>query len=149
MRSQGRSAPARAVGILWACGLVWAGSSCASRAPRSEIEGVLLAYEAAYNAHDARALAQVHCTDGCYAPASRPLIEGHAALEEYWSGVAARDLDLELHSYDTRGDIGWALGSWQFPAKEGARPIGGRFLLALRREGGRWRIAVDINNAAR
>lgn len=149
MGSQTGFAPPLAVGIGWACLAAWASLGCAARAPRSEIEGVLRAYEAAYNAHDARALAAVHCVDGRYAPASGPLIEGRAALEEYWSRSAAQGLGLELLAYETQGNIGWALGSWQFPAKEGARPFGGRFLLALRREDGRWRIAVDINNDAR
>ena len=123
-------------------------AGCRASAPRSEIEGVLRAYETAYNARDAHALAAVHAQDGRYAVADGPIVEGRQAIEEFWSKSHGRGLKLELITFETSGNVGWALGTWSGqPGPDGNTPHG-RFVLALRREDGRWRIAVDINNDA-
>ena len=121
---------------------------CRAAAPRSEIEGVLRAYETAYNAQGAHALAAVHTHDGRYAVAEGPIVEGRQAIEVFWSRSHGRGLKLELLAFETSGDVGWALGTWSGqPGPDGTTPHG-RFVLALRRENGQWMIAVDINNDA-
>ncbi len=122
--------------------------ACLASATREDVEGVLRAYETAYNAHDAHALAAVHAHDGRYAVSEGPIVQGRQAIEEFWSRIQGRGLKLELIAYETSGDVGWALGTWSGqPGPDGFAPHG-RFVLALRREEGRWKIAVDINNDA-
>jgi uncharacterized protein (TIGR02246 family) len=118
-------------------------------AQRREIESVVRAYETHYNARDAHALALVHTRDGRYATPGDPMPSGRAALESFWSRAAGGGLALELADFETCGDVGWALGTWSRRTPDGATEPGGRFVLALRREDGTWRIAVDINNEIR
>jgi ketosteroid isomerase-like protein len=122
--------------------------ACRAPATRSDVEGVLRAYETAYNAHDAHGLAAVHAHDGRYAVADGPIVEGRQAIETFWSRIQGRGLKLELLAYETSGDVGWALGTWSGQPGPDGFAAHGRFVLALRREDGQWKIAVDINNDA-
>lgn len=100
---------------------------------RARVEAVLRAYEGAYNAHDAAALARVHATDcGDYVPSGEPIV-GREALERF----------------ESSGDVAWAVGRWS--TSNGTVSTGvGRFVLALRRNtAGAFEIVVDLNNERR
>ncbi len=85
-------------------------SACATsaRAPhedRARIESVLRAYEAAYNARDAAALARVHAEDGgYYMPSGEPIV-GREAVECSWSRSQRRGLVLELERLKAQGAV--------------------------------------------
>lgn len=116
---------------------------------RGRIEAVLRAYEAAYNAGDATALARVHARDGgYYMPSGEPVV-GREALERFWSQSLGRGLALELERFEAEGAVAWAVGRWTLGA-ENAPGASGRFVLALRRnEAGEFEIVVDLNNETR
>jgi ketosteroid isomerase-like protein len=133
--------------FLLALGCVSADATSSSE--RAQVEQVLRAYEDAYNARDARALAAVHAEDGAYVTAEGDPIRGRAALEQFWAEHAGMDLVLVLEAFDLDSELGWATGTWGSASESGPPKHGGRFVLALRREGGEWKIALDINNEAR
>ena len=133
---------------MWRWSVVLAVIACAPPVKQAEIEQVLRSYESAYNQHDGRALAEVHTRDGRYAVPDGPVVQGRDALASFWSKSAGRGLSLQLVAYETSGDVGWALGGWSTRGAANGPAPHGRFLLALRREEGRWKIAVDINNDA-
>lgn len=115
---------------------------------RASVEAVLRAYEAAYNARDAAALARVHAEDGgYYMPSGEPVV-GREALERFWSRSQGRGLALELERFEAQGAVAWAVGRWT--TGDAAQPTGrGRFVLALRRNSaGAFEIVVDLNNEA-
>lgn len=116
---------------------------------RARVEAVLRAYESAYNAHDAAALAHVHATDGgYYVPSGEPIV-GREALERFWSRSAGSGLALTLERFESSGDVAWAVGRWS--TSNGTASTGvGRFVLALRRNpAGTFEIVVDLNNERR
>ncbi len=116
---------------------------------RPRVEAVLRAYESAYNAHDAAALARVHATDGGYYVADGEPIVGREALERFWSRSSGSGLALTLERFESSGDVGWAVGRWS--TSKGTESTGiGRFVLALRRNAaGAFEIVVDLNNERR
>jgi ketosteroid isomerase-like protein len=117
-------------------------------ADRAAVEAVLRAYEAAYNAHDAKALAAVHAEDGGYYVASGEPVRGRPALEAFWAKSAGKDLQLTSEAFATSGDVGWVVGTWR--SGNAANAPHGRFVLGLRRNtAGQFEIVVDLNNEAR
>ena len=122
-------------------------STAAPPPAREEVAAVLERYEQAYNRRDAAALARVYTEDGLFVPPSGEIVRGREALEAYWSRGLSRTLELELLDFEARGGIGWASGTWRFPAAEGAPERGGRFVVGLRRDrDGVWRVSVDTYN---
>ena len=109
---------------------------------RSEVETVLREYERAYNAHDAKALADVYTEDGVFLPPDTP-VKGRATLAEYWKTHMGDGLVLKLSEFELGEKVGWAAGTWSL---NGAG--GGNFVITLRREKSRWLIAVDTYNSA-
>jgi len=136
-----------------AVGLCAIGACVAASRPtdgeRGRIEAVLRAYETAYNAGDATALARVHASDGgYYMPSGEPVV-GREALERFWSQSQGHGLVLELERFEAEGAVAWAVGRWTLGV-ENAPGASGRFLLALRRNAtGEFEIVVDLNNEAR
>jgi ketosteroid isomerase-like protein len=115
---------------------------------RAAVEAVLRAYETAYNAHDAKALAAVHAEDGGYYRPDGEPVRGRPALEAFWAKSAGKDLVLTLEAFDTAGDVGWVVGTWRIG--NAANAPHGRFVLGLRRnQAGQFEIVVDLNNEAR
>lgn len=120
----------------------------AARDERRSVEAVLRAYEAAYNARDAAALARVHAADGGYYMACGEPVVGRDALERFWATSQGRGLVLELERFEAEGAVGWAVGRWTTGVQE-ERRSSGRFVLALRRTAaGAFEIVVDLNNEA-
>lgn len=115
---------------------------------RGRIEAVLRAYETAYNAGDATALARMHASDGgYYMPSGEPVV-GRDALERFWSQSQGHGLALELERFEAEGAVAWAVGRWRMGV-ENAPGANGRFVLALRRNAaGEFEIVVDLNNEA-
>ena len=108
-----------------------------------ELDAVLRAYEIAWSARDASALADLFTTDGFVMRPGRPPAVGRDAIEAAYRGLGG-PLVLRPWSWAAEGDVGWILGGW---AGTPDQPSVGKFVLALRRSPtGTWRIAADIDN---
>ena len=108
-----------------------------------EIDRVLRDYETAWRARDAAALAKVFTEDGFVLASGRKPVRGRAAVEAAYKG-AGGPLFLRAMAYSVSGDTGYIIGGYR--GRED-RPDEGKFILAIRRVGGRWLIAADIDNS--
>jgi ketosteroid isomerase-like protein len=108
-----------------------------------ELARVLTDYEAAWRAHDARALARLFAEDGfALSPSSLPA-RGREAIEKHYAD-AGGDLSLRAYAYAVDGRIGYIVGGF---GRRAGEPDGGKFTLTLvKGADGRWLIFSDMDN---
>lgn len=117
------------------------GSGAAELPP--ELERVLRDYEAAWEAHDAAALAALFTEDGWVLSSGRPPVHGRAAIEERYANSGGPLALRSLH-WERRGDLAIILGGF---ARVRGEEDAGKFTLTLRRgSDGRWLILSDMDN---
>ncbi|HEY3054596.1 MAG TPA: nuclear transport factor 2 family protein [Thermoanaerobaculia bacterium] len=109
-----------------------------------ELDRVLRDYERAWRAHDPDALSALFAEDGFVLASTKPPVRGRAAIREAYAH-AGGDLALRALAYEKAGSVSYIIGA--FGRTEGA-PDSGKFILALRREKGRWMITADMDNSS-
>lgn len=109
------------------------------------LDHVLRDYERAWRARDAIALADLFTEDGFVLSNGRPPVRGRAAIRARYA-ASGGPLALRAFAYATDGRVGYIVGGF---AQSPGEPDTGKFVLALRREGGRWQIAADMDNSNR
>lgn len=111
-----------------------------------ELDRVLRDYETAWRNRDAEALAQLFTTDGFVPHRRDSWVVGQPAIARAYreSGGA---LHLRAFAFAHADSVGYIIGAYRSaPDADDA----GKFILALRREGGGpWRIAADLDSANR
>jgi ketosteroid isomerase-like protein len=110
----------------------------------SEVDQLLRAYERAWAANDAAALASLFTPDGFALPSEQPPARGHDSIRKTYSHGGGQPTTLRALEYRASGDLAYVVGAYG-PAMQGKDV--GKFVLVLRRVGGRWLIAADIENA--
>lgn len=131
--------------------LLVAGSLSAHTAPKGAmpseplppaLDRVLRDYETAWRANDAAALALLFAEDGFVLANGKPPVRGRAAIQAAYTGRGG-PLVLRAFSFATDGAAGYIVGAYAGTAEA---EDAGKFVLALRKEKGRWLIAADIDN---
>ena len=107
-----------------------------------ELARVLRDYESAWQAKDAKALAQLFAEDGYVLTMGQPPVRGREAIEAVYAGKGG-PLALRALYYATDGKIGYIIGG--FATKAGETDMG-KFTLTLRKVEGRWLIQSDMDN---
>jgi uncharacterized protein (TIGR02246 family) len=120
-----------------------AGDAVPSVALPPEIDRVLRDYERGWRSHDAAGLAALFAEDGFVLSNGRPPVRGRAAIAQAYA-KAGGELNLRAIAYATDGSLGHVIGVYSHGA---GQPETGKFVLALKRDGDRWRIAADMDNA--
>jgi len=113
------------------------------------------AFAAAMNAGDAAAAAAVFAEDGIEMPPDRPALRGRAAIEKYYREMFAGPVKLSGFSLTHResevaGNVAYLSGvSTVTVTPPGAPPARqtGKYVVVLKRIGGRWFAADAIHNA--
>lgn len=111
----------------------------------SDLARVLRDYERAWQARDAKALAELFSEDGFVLSNGKVAVRGRAAIVEAYSGQGG-PLALRAYEHATSGDVGYIIGGYTATAGEEDH---GKFVLALRKVDGKWMIAADIDNSIR
>jgi ketosteroid isomerase-like protein len=109
------------------------------------LDRVLRDYERAWRSRDAAKLADLFTEDGFVLSNGSPPVRGRAAIRAAYTD-AGGPLALRALAYATEGRVGYVVGGF---ARSPGEPDTGKFVLALRKEGGRWRIAADMDNSNR
>jgi ketosteroid isomerase-like protein len=109
------------------------------------LDRVLRDYERAWRAKDAASLADLFTEDGFVLSNGSPPVRGRAAIRVRYA-ASGGPLALRAFAYATDGRVGYIVGGF---ASTPGEPDTGKFVLALRREGGRWQIAADMDNSNR
>jgi ketosteroid isomerase-like protein len=110
----------------------------------AEVEQLLRAYERAWVANDAAALAALFAPDGYALPSGQPPARGHESIRQAYGHGGGQPTTLRTLEYRSSGELAYVVGAYG-PAQE-QRDFG-KFVLVLRKVDGRWLIAADIENA--
>jgi ketosteroid isomerase-like protein len=111
------------------------------------MDRVLRDYERLWAAGDAAGLAALFTEDGFAMQNGRPPVRGREAIQQAYA-QAQGPLRLRALAFGgADGDVGYIVGAYGYG--EAGGPDTGKFVLALRRESGRWLIASDIDNSNR
>lgn len=115
---------------------------------RAAVDTLRGAWETAYEAGDAAALAGLYTTDAVVMNPGQATLAGRAAIEAYYSGVLAQGtVESTITPGATRvgGDIGYEYGTFtgtMTMADGTSNETAGRYVVLLRRDtDGAWRIA--------
>ena len=108
-----------------------------------ELDRVLRDYEKAWATNDAKALSDLFTQDGMALPSGQPVARGTDAIRKAYGHGGGQPTFLRAIDYRVSGDLAYIVGAYG-PAGQ-ARDFG-KFVLVLRRDGGRWLIAADIEN---
>ena len=106
------------------------------------LDRVLRDYERGWQARDAAALAGLFTEDGFVLSNGRPPVRGRAAIRVAYADSGG-PLALRAFAYSTDGSVEYIVGGF---ARAAGEPDTGKFVLALRKEAGRWLIAADMDN---
>jgi len=108
-----------------------------------EVDRVLRDYERGWRSHDGAGLAALFADDGYVLSNGRPPVRGRAAIAQAYA-KSGGELNLRAIAFATDGSLGHVIGVYSHGA---GQPETGKFVLALKRDGDRWLIAADMDNA--
>lgn len=137
-------------------GLLLALPSAAAGQAQSETEAAIRAgsqaWETAYNAGDAAALAALYTPDGSVMTPGQEPATGTAAIEALYRGAfkAAPGAKNAVKVLEVLAGDGWAVesGSFVATAADGSHADHGRYLTVWKKVGGKWQIYRDIWNSS-
>lgn len=109
------------------------------------LDRVLRDYERAWQAKDAKALAELFADDGFVLASGRPPVRGRDAIRAAYANAGGA-LALRALAYSTEGNVGYIIGAF---GRAAGGEDSGKFILALKKVGDRWMIAADIDNSSR
>lgn len=137
-----------AVAVLSACAMMEKEPDAAAGVAASS-----MAFEDAFNAGDAAAVAALYAADAMVMPPNANRIEGRAAIQELWQSYIDADLDkfhLTTVTLDAQGDTATELGRFAVDApngKGGRVTVKGKYIVLWKQgEDGVWRLQWDIWN---
>lgn len=109
------------------------------------------AWEAAYNAHDAAAVAAMYTEESWMAPADGGMFEGREEIQAWAADGAAQSPTIDITPLETvvSGDLGMGIGRYTVtvPAEGGeAMSFSGAWINAVERVDGEWMIAGTTTN---
>ena len=110
----------------------------------AEFDRVLRDYERGWRAGKPDSVAQLFTADGYALPNGKAPAHGRAAIAATYAGPGG-DLRLRALSYAASDSVGYIIGAYRYGAGEGDM---GKFVLALRKQGGRWMIGADMDNSS-
>ena len=134
--------------LLFAAALPLPGQQPPAPAPMPSIplppalDRVLRDYERAWRARDASALSELFTEDGFVLSNGRMPVRGRDAIRAAYAGSGGA-LVLRAFAYAVEGRVGYIVGGF---GRAAGGPDSGKFVLALRKENGHWRITADMDN---
>ena len=106
-------------------------------------------WEKAYNDKNADAVAALYGEDAQLLPPGTPVVNGRAAIRDYWANdIAGTGVPVTITSdaSNAGGDWAWRSGSWSSQDAKGA-PLTGKYVEVWHRTADGWQIHRDIWNA--
>jgi len=108
------------------------------------------AWEAAYNARDAAAVAALYAEDGVMMPPNADSATGRAAIEAHLikeMKLVSGRLDIVTTDHGHDGDLGFARGTFSMTDAHGSTLDRGKWVEVRKRVNGTWHIQSDIWNS--
>ena len=122
------------------------------QAPQADLEGLKSmrdAWQSAYDAGDAAALAAIYEEDSALMPPNSTPVTGRATIETFWgdfmaSGGSVKITDSEAYAH---GDVGYKVGTFTMTDSGGMVLDEGKYVELWRHVDGRWQMHRDIWNS--
>ena len=114
---------------------------------RAEVEALNARFADAFNAADARGIADCYTRDAQLLPANSDIVSGRGAIEEFWRGAMASGVagvTVESVEVEAQGDLAVDVGRYSLRGADGATLDRGKYMVLLHREGGSLRLHRDI-----
>lgn len=125
----------------------------------ARIEDIAALMEAAFNAHDAAALASLYADTAILMPPSEPMVRGRAEIQAWFERALARLRSIRLIVTDSlrEGDQAFQVGTFTSSAADASSSssgqsgatVAGKYVLLLQKHAGDWKIQYDIWNLDR
>jgi ketosteroid isomerase-like protein len=119
---------------------------------KGEVKAAYAAWDAAFNQHDAKALAANYATNARVLPPTHEAANGPAEIEKFFGGVIGSGVSnhrLELLDSGSSGQLVWAAARWSAEAKgtDGSvKPVGGFATHVFERSGNRLKLKLHTFN---
>jgi ketosteroid isomerase-like protein len=105
-------------------------------------------WEKAYNEKNAEGVAALYSEDGQLLPPGPPVVNGSAAIRDYWAkDIAGSGAPIKISSdaSGVGGDWAWRAGSWSSTDAQGAA-VNGKYVEVWHRTAAGWKLHRDIWN---
>lgn len=104
-------------------------------------------WEAAFNAKDPAKVAMLYAEDGIVNPPNQSAVRGRAAIQDWAKGTMDAFTSITLTPTESAisGDVGYEAGTYSGTMASGSD--NGKYVIVLKRVGGKWLIAHDIFNS--
>jgi ketosteroid isomerase-like protein len=119
---------------------------------KGEVKAAYAAWDAAFNQHDAKALATNYAANARVLPPTHEAANGPAEIEKFFAGVIGSGVSnhrLELLDSGNSGQLVWAAARWSAEAKgtDGSiKPVGGFATHVFERNGNRLKLKLHTFN---
>ena len=131
----------------------YAAPKAAANTPGARIDAIRQAFNSAYNAGNAAAIADLLAEDAVWMPPGEPAVVGRSAIEQRYAAQFASTrsfFTLNPGEIRVQANLAWLRGSYQrvdIPVAGGPSTIvTGTYLMTFGRERGDWRIVNDCWN---
>lgn len=116
-----------------------------------DIVAAQAAWEATLNGDDTTAIADHFMPDARLLPQDGAIVEGTAAIVDFWSGLVSgpAQIDLDMIAVDLLGDTAIETGTYALtlPNDDGSETVlTGKTLVVWKNDNGTWRMAQDMWN---
>ena len=112
------------------------------------------AWNEAFNAGDAKALAALYAPDAMLLPPNAEPVKGRKSIEEFWAGfIEGVKGKLEIQEVPVpevlvQGDLAYSLGRFTILDVDGEVVDRGKYVAIWKRGDGQWRVYRDILNTS-
>ncbi|MGY1636636.1 YybH family protein [Geodermatophilus sp. SYSU D00742] len=117
---------------------------------RSDIDALNATFVKAMEAGDAAMMASVYAPDARLLPPGSPVVEGSAAIEQFWRGLLEQGPlggALKTVSLEELGDVAVEEGQYEMRAGGTVVDVGKYVVVHRRQPDGSWKWARDIFNS--
>jgi uncharacterized protein (TIGR02246 family) len=124
----------------------------AQQSARTAIEANTKQFVEAFNKGDAAAVANMYTMDARVLPPNAEMVEGRGNIQKFWQGAmtaGVKMVSLETVHVETQGNVAVEVGRYTTtnPGAGGTTTTDkGKYVVIWKREGGSWKLAVDIFN---
>lgn len=125
-------------------------AQAASTDLRAELTKMDQAWQTAYNAGDAAALAGLYLEDAKVIPPGHAAVSGRAAIQEFFKADVAQGAKNTLTTEDVfgGGDYAIVVGGWTATKPDGSHLDHGMYVTIYKKVGGAWKIYRDTWNSS-
>ena len=105
-------------------------------------------WEKAYNEKNADGVAALYSDDGQLLPPGPPVVNGSAAIRDYWAKdieSSGAPIKISSDASGVGGDWAWRAGSWSSSGAQGAA-VTGKYVEIWHRTASGWKLHRDIWN---